>query len=199
MHGGRLPMIPVVMIRESLEGITDVAVPAGCRLRTFVPGDETSWARVETAAGEFQDEAPALDQFASEFGPHLAEMTERCLLLESDRDGVVGTATAWRDPGFRGMDHGRLHWVAVTPTNQGLGLGRLLVVRALLLMRRWHSRAYLTTQTSSWIAIHLYLSLGFVPFLAAPEQAEGWALMRRDAPHPRLGPPPYAKGFGLTP
>ena len=116
-------------------------------------------------------------------------MCERCLLLESDRDGVVGTATAWHNPDFRGMDHGRLHWVAVTPAHQGRGLGRLLVVKALLLMRRWHARAYLTTQTTSWIAIHLYLDLGFVPYLAAPEQAEGWALLRREAPHPRLGPP----------
>jgi len=191
-------MIPVVMIRESLEGIADVAVPAGYRLRAFAPGDEPSWAHVETAAGEFEDEAAGRGHFAKEFGPHLAEMSERCLLLESDRDVVVGTATAWRDPGFRGMDHGRLHWVAVTPAHQGRGLGRLLVVKALLLMRRWHARAYLTTQTTSWIAIHLYLDLGFVPYLVAPEQAEGWALLRREAPHPRLGPPPYAQGFGPT-
>ena len=186
-------MIPVVMIRENLEGITDVPVPDGYRLRTFAPGDEASWARVQCAAGGFRGEAPALEHFSMEFGPHLAEMTGRCLLLESDRDGIVGSTTAWRDPGFRGADHGRVHWVAVIPAHQGRGLGRLLVTRALVVLRRWHERAYLTTQTSSWIAIHLYLSLGFVPFLAAPEQAEGWDLLRREAPHPLLGPPPYAR------
>lgn len=189
-------MIPIVMVRESLEGIADPAVPAGYRLRTFAPGDETSWARVETAAGEFSSEVPARERFAAEFGPHLAEMADRCLFLDSDRDGIVGTTTAWRDPGFRGMDHGRIHWVAVTPSHQGRGLGRLLVVKALVLLRRWHERAYLTTQTSSWIGVHLYLSLGFVPFLTAPEQAEGWELLRREAPHPLLGPPPYPRAFG---
>lgn len=193
MHGERLPMIPLVMIRANLEGIADMPVPAGYRIRAFAPGDESSWARVETAAGEFSSEPRALEHFASEFGPHLAEMEERCLLLETGRGEAVGTATAWRNPGFLGIDHGRIHWVAVTPEHQGRGLGRLLTVKALLLLRRWHERAYLTTQTSSWIAVHLYLSLGFAPFLDAPEQAEGWALLRREAPHPLLGPPPYAR------
>lgn len=188
-----VPVIPLVMVRHDLEGIPELPVPAGYRIRTFVPGDEAAWARVETAAGEFTGEAQALDRFTSEFGPHLAEMEERCLLLESGQDGIVGTATAWRNPGFRGSDHGRLHWVAVAPSHQCRGLGRLLVVRALLLMRRWHERAYLTTQTSSWIAVHLYLDLGFVPFLGVPEQEEGWALLRREAPHPLLGLPPYPR------
>lgn len=191
----QLPNIPVVMIRRDLEGIDDLPVPAGFRIRTFAPGDEPSWARVETAAGEFASEARALDHFASEFGPFLSEIEDRCLFLESDHGEVVGTTTAWRDPRFRGIDHGRIHWVAVVPGHQGRGLGRLLVVKALRLLRRWHERAYLTTQTSSWIAIHLYLSLGFVPFLSAPEQAAGWELLRRDAPHPLLGPPPYEQGF----
>jgi GNAT superfamily N-acetyltransferase len=195
MVGRTLPAIPLVMLRRDLEGIADLPVPAGYRIRTFAAGDEPRWAHVETAAGEFPAEARALERFASEFGPHLAEMADRCLLLESDRGGTVGTATAWRNPSFLGRDHGRLHWVAVTPPHRGRGLGRLLCVRALLLLRRWHRRAYLTTQTSSWPAVHLYLGLGFVPLLTAPEQAEGWVLLRREAPHPLLGPPPYAQGF----
>jgi GNAT superfamily N-acetyltransferase len=191
-----LPMIPILMVRQNLEGIEDIPVPTGYRIRTFVPGDEISWARVETGAGEFSGESLALEHFASEFGPHLAEMAERCLLLESEWGEIVGTTTAWWNPSFKGIDYGRIHWVAVTPAHQGRGLGRLLVVKALALLRRWHERAYLTTQTSHWIAVHLYLGLGFVPFLSAPEQAEGWALLRREAPHPLLGSPPYLQDSG---
>ena len=196
MPGKTLAAISIVMVRPSLEGVGDLPVPPGYRIRAFRPGDERWWARVETAAGEFADEARALERFASEFGPHASEMTERCLLLESEGGEVVGTTTAWRDPGFQGKDYGRIHWVAVVPAHQGKGLGRLLVVKALLLLRRRHERAYLTTQTSSWIAVHLYLTLGFVPFLTAPEQEEGWALLRREASHPLLGPPPYPRGPG---
>jgi GNAT superfamily N-acetyltransferase len=143
------------------------------------------------AAGEFSDEQHALDRFAGEFGPHLEEMRERCLFLETATGEAVGTTTAWRDSDFRGMDHGRIHWVGVVPEHQGKGLGRLLVVKALLVMRKWHVRAYLSTQTSSWVAIHLYLTLGFIPYVTAPEQEAGWALLRDKAPHPLLGPPPY--------
>jgi ribosomal protein S18 acetylase RimI-like enzyme len=185
------------MARHDLEGIREVPVPAGYRIRTFRPGDETAWARVETAVGEFRDEGHALEHFADEFGPHVDEMRERCLFLETTDGELVGTTTAWRNPDFPGRDWGRIHWVAVVPEHQGRGLGRLLVTEALLLMRARHARAYLTTQTSSWIAVHLYLTLGFTPFLTAPAEEEGWSLLRREAPHPLLGPPPYAGSPGL--
>jgi GNAT superfamily N-acetyltransferase len=180
------------MARHDLEGIREVPVPAGCRVRTFRPGDEATWARVETAVGEFSDEARALEHFASEFGPYAGEMRERCLFLETADGEVVGTTTAWRNPAFQGRDWGRIHWVAVTPAHQGRGLGRLLVIEALQLMRKWHTRAYLTTQTSSWVGVHLYLTLGFTPFVTVPAEEAGWALLRREVPHPLLGPPPYA-------
>lgn len=187
-----LPNIPIVMARHDLEGIREVPVHEGYRIRTFRPGDEKTWARVETAAGEFRDEARALEHYTEEFGPHVDEMRERCLFLETADDEVVGTTTAWRNPDFQGGAWGRIHWVAVVPEHQGRGLGRLLVTRGMLLMRRWHARAYLTTQTSSWVAVHLYLTLGFAPLLTAPAEGAGWALLRREAPHPQLGPPPYA-------
>ncbi len=186
-----LPDIPIVMARHDLEGIREVPVPAGYRIRTFHPGDETAWARVETAVREFRDEARALEHFASEFGPHVDEMRERCLFLDTTDGEAVGTTTAWRNPLFQGRDWGRIHWVAVIPEHQGRGLGRLLMTEALLLMRTWHARAYLTTQTSSWIVVHLYLTLGFTPYLTAPAEEEGWSLLRREVPHPLLGPPPY--------
>jgi GNAT superfamily N-acetyltransferase len=187
-----LPNVPIVMARHDLEDIGEVPVPAGYRIRTFRPGDEAVWARVENAVGEFRDEARALEQFAGEFGPHVDEMRERCLFLETAEGEVVGTTTAWRNPDFQGQSWGRIHWVAVVPAHQGKGLGRLLVTEALLLTRKWHTRIYLTTQTSSWVAVHLYLTLGFVPFLTAPAEEAGWALLRLEAPHPLLGPPPYA-------
>ncbi len=120
-------------------------------------------------------------------------MRERCLFLEGGDGGVVGTTTAWRNHDFQGGDWGRIHWVAVVPAHQGRGLGRLLVTEALMLMRGRHARAYLTTQTSSWVAVHLYLTLGFTPLLTAPAEEAGWELLRREVPHPLLGPPPYTE------
>jgi hypothetical protein len=40
--------------------------------------------------------------------------------------------------------------------------------------------------------VHLYLTLGFTPFLTAPTEEAGWELLRREVPHPLLGLPPYA-------
>jgi ribosomal protein S18 acetylase RimI-like enzyme len=186
--------VPIVMVRTDLDGIADMSIPEGYRLRRFEPGDESAWARVETAAGEFTDPDKALGRFAGEFGAHLSEMRERCLFLSNSEGEVVGTTTAWHNPEFQGRDYGRIHWVAVVPACQGKGLGRLLVTKALILMRRWHERAYLTTQTTSWVAVHLYLTLGFQPFLTSPSEEAGWELLREKAPHPLLRSPPYPRG-----
>jgi ribosomal protein S18 acetylase RimI-like enzyme len=185
---------PIVMVRTDLENTPDMPIPGSYQLRRFEPGDESAWARVETAAGEFTDPDKALAHFAGEFGAHLSEMRERCLFLETSGGEVVGTTTAWRNLEFQGRDYGRIHWVAVVPACQGKGLGRLLVTKALILMRRWHERAYLTTQTTSWVGVHLYLTLGFLPFLTSPNEEAGWELLREKAPHPLLRPPPYLRG-----
>lgn len=56
--------------------------------------------------------------------------------------------------------------VAVAQEWQGKGLSKLLLTAALGLLAERHSRAYLTSQTTSARAIKLYLRLGFVPLLS---------------------------------
>ena len=183
---GPAERISLVMRRANLEGLPERRVVSGYSLRLFRRGEEELWARVETAAGEFGSVDRALERFRSEFGAYPQEMERRCLLLEGPGAEVVGTTTAWYSDDFQGGRWGRIHWVGVSPGHQGRGLGRLLVVEALRLMRRWHDRAYLTTQTTSWVAIHLYLDLGFRPLVTQPEQERGWELLRRMVPHPAL-------------
>jgi len=40
-----------------------------------------------------------------------------------------------------------------------------------------HQKAYLTTQTTSYPAVNLYLSFGFTPYLGAESATEGWVLL----------------------
>eukprot|EP00729_Bicosta_minor_P002772 gene2772-10307_t len=148
-------------------------------LRTFNPDDydcdRRSWAQVEVSAGEFSTAAAATIParvaaaelaFHSEFGEHLAEMKERCFFAFEEESGrVVGTCTAWRGE-VCGEERGRIHWVAVAQEWQGKGLSKLLLTAALGLLAERHSRAYLTSQTTSARAIKLYLRLGFVPLLS---------------------------------
>lgn len=96
-------------------------------------------------------------RFSAEFEPHESELPRR-MLFAIDRTGAaVGTATVWFAEGGE-----RLHWVSVRPEVQGLGIGKAMVLAAL---RRAELRSgcFLTTQTTSARAIHMYLALGFRP------------------------------------
>jgi hypothetical protein len=40
-----------------------------------------------------------------------------------------------------------------------------------------HQTAYLTTQTTRYRAVNLYLNFSFVPFISTDKAAEGWELI----------------------
>lgn len=187
--------IPVAMIRPHLEDLPRFPLPGGYRIRLYRRGDETHWAAIESAAGEFQTPEAALTHFRSEFGARLDDMEQRCCLLETEGGRVIGTATAWYDdgqppwadirpPGWHG--DGRLHWVAIHPDFQGRGLGKPLVTAAMHRLAQFHARAFLTTQTTSWIAIRIYLDFGFQPFLFSPDCPRAWKLIATVSGHPAL-------------
>ena len=190
IRGGiQVKFIPVVMIREHLRDLPGAPVPEGFLIRHFQRKDISFWADIETSVGEFADTAKAHARFSNEFGPHIDHMKERCLFLTDEKGYAIGTTTAWFNRDFLSGDYGRVHWVAVRPVWQGKGLGRLLVTKALELMTRWHEKAYLTTQTTSWIAIRLYLDMGFRPFITKAEEEEGWQLLKKKIASPLLETP----------
>lgn len=184
--------LPVLMVNWRLEKPKPLALPLGYSFRMFRRGEERLWAEIETAAGEFPDLSSALSRFQREFGPYPDEMEQRCVfLLHEGR--VIGTATAWyrnsESLGKYGVDslpEGRLHWVAIHPDFQGRGLARPLVSEAVRLLCGFYDSAYLTSQTTSFKAIKIYLDYGFVPVLTAPGAKEAWRLLARLLPHPLL-------------
>jgi ribosomal protein S18 acetylase RimI-like enzyme len=170
--------IPLWMLRGDLDDLPRFVCPPDVRLRTFVPGDEANWARVETLAGEFPDSAAALERFEHDYGAHRAELAHRCFLLEDRSGTVVGTATAWYGD-FAGMLRGQVAWVGIAPAYQGRKLAKPLLSAVLQRLADDHTSAFLGTQTTSFQAINMYLDFGFVPFPRRATCAEGWALMER--------------------
>jgi len=78
--------------------------------------------------------------------------------------------------------------VAVRRDHQGLGLAKPLISRVLGVMKeRGHTEAMLHTQTTTWVAVKLYLNFGFRPI---PENAEknrdGWRIIKALTDHPAL-------------
>ncbi|TMV52138.1 GNAT family N-acetyltransferase [Paenibacillus mesophilus] len=175
---GSIPHFGLTMVRPNMLGIPEAAMPGGYSIRTFRDGDEEHWARIEQAAGEFKSAEAALRRFRDEFGGYTDEMEQRCLFVTDERDIPIGTTTAWYGE-LDGSVIGRIHWVAVVPEHQGRKLSKPLLSAALRTMARFHDKAYLTTQTTSYKAVGMYLNYGFEPVIRTPECADGWKLMER--------------------
>jgi GNAT superfamily N-acetyltransferase len=178
--------IRVAMIRETPEEIPSYPLPEGYRFRRYRRGESGIWAEIEASVGEFDNQARAREHFQEEFGSFEAEMESRCLFLETATARCIGTATAWYNDDFLGIRYGRLHWVAIHPSFQGKALGKPLVAKALQILRQLHRRAYLTTQTTSYKAINIYLHFGFRPLIREGESLEGWQLLARHLNHSSL-------------
>jgi GNAT superfamily N-acetyltransferase len=151
----------VTMVREHLENIPVFLLPPAYTLRPFQPGDEQLWLKIQSAADRYN--SITLELFAREFGGDQDRLATRQLYLCDSDQGAIGTATAWFNKSYQGRPYGRVHWVAILPEHQGLGLAKPLMSVTLQRMSKLgHERAYLTTSSARIAAINLYLQFGFV-------------------------------------
>jgi GNAT superfamily N-acetyltransferase len=185
--------LPLKMIRASLDGLPEFALPDGFPLRWYQPGDEAHWRRIHLAAERFIEITPEL--FGKQFGvgeerglqPALAhehssgmnsalrDLRERQCYLLDPRGEVIGTGAAWFDDDFEGARWGRVHWMAILPEFQGRGLGKgLLTAICRRLQELGHQRAYLHTSAARIPAIKLYLRFGFEPVFRSAEEEAAW-------------------------
>jgi len=171
--------ISLDMVRDHMDHLPSFSCPSDYSIRTFVRGDERLWAKIKSQAGtSFTNQEQALEHFKEEFSPFLSEMEDRCFLLENRHGDAIGTATAWYGH-FEGEERGRVHWVGIIPSYQGRKLSKPLLSAVMARLARDHQKAYLDTQTTSYPAVNLYLSFGFVPYLRDDSDKEGWLLMEQ--------------------
>ena len=106
-------------------------------------------------------------------------MEKRCLFIETTEGETIGTTTAWYgDLNGDGKTRGRIHWVGVVPEYQGRGLSKPMLTKAMEIMAGKHDEFYLTSQTTSWQAVNMYLNFGFEPVQLDENYDEAWSLMK---------------------
>jgi len=168
----------VRMIHDDIRRInTDISLPHGYYFRNFMDGDQEIWAHIETTAGEFSSIDKALKRFTDEFTGFESELRSRCFFLCDSNDRTIGTSMGWYGEDLNGEIIGRLHWIAIHPDYQGKKLGKPLVAMAIKRMQQSHTKAYLTSQTTSWKAINMYLDFGFKPFYFSHDCKKAWELL----------------------
>lgn len=179
-----MKFIPVTMINNDLRNLPAFKLPADYIVRHFKEGEVRQWAEIETAAGEFNSVESALDSFNTEFGSLIDEFKMRSLFLLNNKKRIIGTGTAWYNDDFQGERYGRVHWVAIHPDYQGKNLAKPLVGEVLKILTQYHTKAYITTQTTSYKAVKIYLDFGFEPLIKTEEDIEGWRLLAEKLNNP---------------
>jgi mycothiol synthase len=145
-------------------------LPEGYVLGTFRPDDAAEHLRLMRIAG-----------FADWGEEKLAEAIEKCLpdgflvIRQIQTDRLVAAAMAQRVPLDGCTDGGELNWVAADPEHRGKGLGYAVcaaATRCFIESGCWW--VCLRTDDFRLAAIKVYLNLGYVPFLFAPEMEARW-------------------------
>lgn len=175
-------LVRVAMIREDMEGIPEHPLRPGYSFRCFREGDEDLWVSVQGDADRLQTIGRAT--FDGQFGHDLPAMLDRTFFVIAPNGDAAGAISAWYGDEPRGNAWGRIHWVAVRPSHQNLGLGKAMMTRAMKRLAQSHDRCYLTTATARVAAIKVYLDFGFLPDLSLPEARDAWRSVARSLPHP---------------
>lgn len=148
---------------DRLDDLVVPVLPEGFSFRMFVPGDEVAWAHLEVLVGEFSCFSDALEYFSGTFLAHRGLLCDRVCFIVNDMGEIVATTSAW----FKVDGRERfplIHWVAVDPSYQGLGLGRAIVLFALSrfpVVEPDGKFVFLHTHTWAWKAVCMYQKLGF--------------------------------------
>lgn len=158
-----LPYYDIIMRSDMLYDLPIKQLPEDYSYKAYENGDEHHWAKLEYEVNEFDSESDALAYFNRVFMPHQDCLSKRMFFILDENGRYVATSSAWfKDDEKR--HYCVLHWVSVSPTQQGKGLGNKIVTYALSHFPKLdpnEKEIYLHTQTWSYIAISLYYKLGF--------------------------------------
>ncbi|MBE6403437.1 MAG: GNAT family N-acetyltransferase [Lentisphaerae bacterium] len=174
------------MPAERLALLPEPQLPEGYTFSLYTPGDEKSWAELEASVNEFASVEKALEYFKREYVDQFQdELCKKCMFIKNPQGKLVSTATAWFMDSSIGYRRNWLQWISSSPEEQGKGLGKAVVIKALKLYNDLGltDNVYLHTQTWSHTAIYLYHKLGFEAFTidhvkVAWDNEQGYRTMR---------------------
>lgn len=170
-----------LLLEMELENIKEYSLPDGYHFEFYKIGDRDIWIEIEKSAKEFSSYEEGLNAWNRYYYGKDNELLNRMVFVVNSAGEKVATATAFYDINKKDkFGSGWLHWVSVKREYQGKGLSKPLISYVLNLMKSLgYTHAIIPTQTITWLAVKIYLDLGFVPI---PENAvnsyKGWCIIK---------------------
>jgi len=171
LREGEYPtQLHMVWPEHLLDAPPPVQLPSGYSLRTYQPGDEPRFFKVMELAGWPGWNAEKLRPWRERILPQGWFM-----VVHNASSGIVATAMAFRDRLEFGCQGGEIGWVACIPGHRGKGLGMTVsAVATTRLIEGGYHHIHLYTEDWRLAALKIYLKLGYIPFLYAPDMLERW-------------------------
>lgn len=150
----------LLIMERQLDGdLPEPVVPAGVKIRTFVPGeDEGEWLRVNAAAFAHHPEQALID--ADDLADRMAEpwFDPKGFFVAT----IDGTMVGFHWTKQHQDQLGEVYVLGVEPSAGGRGLGKALLLTGLRSLReRGNTRVELYVEADHRAAIGLYLTYGF--------------------------------------
>lgn len=125
-----LPYYGVIMKKRDVCTYPRYELEKGFSFEAYTPGMEGDWCRIQTKAGMAATWNEAKIVFEQKFKPYSELLTKYCVFIVNSENYAVAAAALWPGKHF-GKEHWRIHWVAVDPDYQGMGLGKALITKLL--------------------------------------------------------------------
>ncbi len=120
------------------------------------------------------------------YGEHYEELKQLCLFIENDKGEKIATSTAFYLDNPINDITGNVHWVSIKKEYQGLHLSKPLIYKTLKQMAKLgHKKTLLHTQTHTWLAVKVYLDMGFEPY-EMNNNYLGWQIIKKLTNHSKL-------------
>lgn len=121
-----------------------------------------AWVDILVSVLEFDNHQEAQAYLETHYLIYPEELAKRLFFIASPEGELVATLTNWwhQEPVYEPS----MHWVAVKPSHQGLGLGRAIIAEGVRRMQALEGdcAVYLHTQNWSVAAIGLYMDFGYI-------------------------------------
>ena len=187
-HDGRIQYYEL-MLEADIQPMREIPLPEGYHYEMFRDGDRDAWIAIEQSARELTSHEQGLEVWKRFYEGHESELASRMVFVTTDAGEKIATATAYYDiRGFDPSGAGWLHWVAVKRECQGKGLSKPMISHVIQIMKQLgYTHAKVPTQTTTWVAVKVYLDLGFRPIPKNLIHArDGWRIIKRLTDHAAL-------------
>lgn len=178
-----------LLLENDLDNITEYTLPDGYHFEFYKDGDRDAWIEIEKSAKEFSSYDEGLSAWNRYYSGKENELKSRMVFVVNNQGEKVATATSFYDINKKDKSGaGWLHWVAVKREYQGKGLSKPLISYVLNVMKALgYTHAKIPTQTNTWLAVKIYLDLGFRPIPKnAVNSYDGWCIIKTLTNHKAL-------------